>query len=937
MRGHLRLTTLGDLRVALDDRIVTEQLPRKATLLLIYLAMVGDAQPRERLATLLWGDRPSGAAGGSLRQALTTLRAQLGDAIATGGRSVALRPERAPWCDATILEGALRGEADEGRLREVAALYRGEFLGSTILPAGEAFEEWARVQRARLHALAVEILRRLARCEDARGAHDDAAVTLRRLLQLEPWDEAAHRHLMLTLARAGQRAAALAQYERLRQSLAAELGIAPAAETTSLRDRLRQSDAAGGPPSPASPPVAAPSHNLPAPLSPLVGRAEELARVAAVLAAGRLVTISGPGGSGKTRLALAAAWDVRARPPAEVWWVELAGIATTDDPTLARATLAGAIAAALGLVLPGREPPLDVLAAALRERAALLVLDNCEHLPEVPAVARTLLEAAPGLRVLATSRESLGLGGEIVLRLGGLPVPDPGAADPAAWASVQLFIERANRRSSADWADPAALRGAVRLVRQLDGLPLAIELAAGWVGHYSPDEIAGQIAADADFLAANARAGPDRHRSLRAAFDYSWRLLGEAEQRDFRRLAVFRGGFDRAAAAGIAGVPAGGLVALVEKSLLQIVDTGRYVLHELLRQFAAERLAATDEVGRLGDAHAAYFLALAERADPRLTGPEQAAWLARIERDADNLHAALGWARERGQAPTMLRLVGALAHFWSLRGHTAEGRDWLEAALTLPGAGEAPDAIRARALYGAGVLASDQGDFARAEALLAASAAHFRDAGELVGAVRALNTLGGVTFNRGDLILAAERYEACLALARDAGDTGEAARALGNLGETWLFLGDRRAGDALTEALALARAAGRRDVEAYVLGDLGTLARQRGDLALAGARHREALALHQSVGALRQIAITLEHLAALAVAEDRGERAARLLGAASALRGVIRVPRPVPEQRLADTTRAGAVAALGDVPPYDAACAAGAALPLADAIAEALA
>lgn len=678
-------------------------------------------------------------------------------------------------------------------------------------------------------------------------------------------------------------------------------------------------------------------HNLPAPLTALVGREAELARVADGLAAGRLVTISGPGGSGKTRLALAIAWEALRQPSVEVWWVELAGVAATADPALARATLVGAVAAALGLVLPGREPPLGALAAALRERAALLVLDNCEHLPECAGIVRALLEAAPGLRVLATSRESLGLHGELLIRLGGLPVPDAGATDPAAWASVQLFVERANRQALIAWADPAALRGTARLVRLLDGLPLAIELAAGWVGHYSPDEIAAEIAADPDFLAAHSRAVPDRHRSLRAAFDYSWRLLGPAEQHDFRRLAVFRGGFDRAAASQIAGVRVASLVVLTDKSLLRVVETGRYVLHELLRQFAAERLAETEEVASLADAHAAYYLALAEQADPQLTGPEQAAWIARIERDVDNLHAALGWARERGDAATLLRLVGALAHFWTTRGHTAEGRDWLEVALALPGAAGVPAAIRALALYGSGVLASDQGDFARAEERLAASAALFREAGALVGAVRALNTLGGVTFNRGDLHLAAERYESCLAVARDAGDNGETARALGNLGETWLFLDDRRAGDALTEAVSLARIAGRRDVEAYVLGDLGTLARQRGDLALAGARHREALALHQAIGALRQIAVTLENLAALAVAEGRGERAARLLGAATALRDTIAIPRPVPEQRLAESTRAGAVPALLDGPTYDAAFAAGAALSHADAIAEALA
>jgi predicted ATPase/DNA-binding SARP family transcriptional activator len=656
-----------------------------------------------------------------------------------------------------------------------------------------------------------------------------------------------------------------------------------------------------------------PPHNLSSPLSSFFGRADELARLTALLASDtRLVTLVGSGGAGKTRLALALAWQLLPLFPEGVWWVALAGVQPADDPPLGHGTLASAVAAALGHTLSGRRDPLDELTDMLQDRASLLVLDNCEHLPEVAAVARTLLEAAPKVRVVASSREPLGLSGEALVRLEGLPVPLPGANDPASYPGVQLFVERASRHAPG-WSAATAGDAVARLCRLLDGLPLAIELAAHWVGHYTPDEIVEAIQADLDFLAARTRDIPDRHRSLRAVFDYAWRSLNAAEQQALMRTSVFRGSFDRGAAQAVANVRATTLAALVDKSLLQQVAVGRYSLHELLRQFAAERLAGSDDGTAMRAQHAAYYLALAEQAAPELTRPDQAATLERLDRALDNLRAALSWVDEQGQLELGLRLAGALERFWFTRGYLSEGREWLERFLTPAASIEASPAVRAQAFSAAGLLANTQGDHIQAVRWLELGLECYRAADDLAGAVRALTTLGGVAYDQGDLREARERWEQSLAQARAVGDPGEIARALGNLGEAHYHLGELERAAALhIEALALARQLGRANLEAFQLGDLGNVARRQGELERATALHTQALELKRALGARRQIAITLEDLAAVAAAKDNAPRAARLLGAAAAIREAIGTPQAIPERNATEQAVAEERAALGE-------------------------
>jgi tetratricopeptide (TPR) repeat protein len=419
-------------------------------------------------------------------------------------------------------------------------------------------------------------------------------------------------------------------------------------------------------------------------------------------------------------------------------------------------------------------------------------------------------------------------------------------------------------------------------------------------------------------------------------FDYSWRLLPQLEQQALARLSVFAGGFDQAAALAVAETRPATLAALVGTSLLRRLSAGRYSMHELLRQFAAERLGISGEAASMRARHAAYYVVLAEQAAPALTRPDQASALERLDRALDNLRAALSWVWEQEQIDLGLRLAGALERFWFTRGYLSEGRAWLERLLASAHARQAQPAVQAQAFSAAGLLANTQGDHIQAMRWLELGLACYHAAGDPAGAVRALTTLGGVAYDQGDLHEAIARWEQSLAQARAVGDLGEVTRALGNLGEAHFHLGDLVRAEALhIEALALARALGRTNLEAFQLGDLGNVARRRGDLARATTLHKQALELKRALGARRQIAITLEDLASIAAAEGHGTRAACLLGAATTIRAAIGTPQATPERLAIEQAVAGARAAQGEE-AWAAALLAGMALSLDQAIAYAL-
>ncbi len=624
-------------------------------------------------------------------------------------------------------------------------------------------------------------------------------------------------------------------------------------------------------------------------LTSFVGRERQMAEIKNQLAAARLLSLLGPGGTGKTRLALQVGHGLLERFPRGVWLVELGPLADPDLVVQAVATVFNVREA------PGR-PLLDSLIDYLKPRALLLILDNCEHIIGAAAqLAAALLRACPAVRMLATSREPLGVAGEVGYRVPPLTRPDPAQVRSAQqlehFEAARLFVERAVISNPGFAVRDRDAPAVARVVHRLDGIPLAIELAAARVKVLSVEQIAARLDDRFRLLTAGARTGLPHHQTLRAAIDWSHDLLTELERALFRRLAVFAGGFSLEAAE---AVSAGGgidvadvldlLARLVDKSLLvteEVVSDVRYRMLETIRHYAREKLAAAGEDGDVLARHLQWHLALAEEAEPHLRGPEQITWLDRLELDHDDLHAALEWTRSSGDVQSGLRLGVALQRFWALRGHFSEGRQWLEGAAAADGV---PGLLRARALYGAGVLASLQGDFAKSEALCAQSLALFSDLGDKSGASLTLSVLGAIARNRGDFARAAALFEEGLAQVRQADDRWPSAEALRGLGLTARRQGDnQRAKALLEESLGLWRGVGDKWGLAYCLTHLAVLARREGNYARAKLLSEESLVLSKELGNRNQIAETLGTLGALAIEQGDFERAVSVLEESLAL------------------------------------------------------
>jgi len=633
---------------------------------------------------------------------------------------------------------------------------------------------------------------------------------------------------------------------------------------------------------------------LPIPPTSLIGREREAAEAARLLrdAGVRLLTLTGPGGVGKTRLGLSIAADAAPRFPDGVVLLALAAV---HDPAL----VLPAIAQALGLRDAGVGEALESVVAALREKNLLLLLDNVEQImPAAPAIA-ALLAACPRLVVLVTSREALRLRGEHELPVPPLALPGRERLAPdelARYAALDLFLQRA--RAVRPGFDLTAENGPAiaEICRRLDGLPLAIELAAARVKLLPPRALLARLEHRLRVLVGGARDLPARQQTMRDAISWSYELLSGPEQALFRLLAVFEGGCTLEAAEAVCGaaVPEGdgagdaldvlqGLTALADKSMLRAGDDAageaRVGMLETVREYGLERLASAGEAEAARRAHAAYYLSLAEEAEPELRGAAQVEWLERLDADRDNLRAALEWLQRQGEPTEGLRLAGALWRFWLVRGYPGEGRGWLERLLQRAETGgvAAPAMVRAKALNAAGVLAWSQGDHARAATLCEAALALYRAGDDTAGMALSLTHLGFVAADQGEYRRATELLTESLRLYRRLGDPWGIAQTLSNLGVVAAQQGDfAEATRLLEESLPLRRGLGNKRGIAVALSNLGNVAVDQGDYRRATALFEESVVLARELGNKKGIALSLNSLGDVAAAQGEAERAAAL-------------------------------------------------------------
>jgi predicted ATPase/Tfp pilus assembly protein PilF len=670
-------------------------------------------------------------------------------------------------------------------------------------------------------------------------------------------------------------------------------GLASPVATANQRDPIAPTAriVSAGPGANAAAPSTLASHNLPAALSSFIGRTREQDAVRTLLGAHQLVTLVGTGGTGKTRLALIVAAGWRAHCRNGVWLVELAPL---SDPEL----IPSALSTVLGLEEEPGRPLLRTVIDYLEDKHLLLVLDNCEHLVHAcAALAGDLLQRCPGLRILATSREGLGVPGEQIYRVPRLAVPDPVAFgslnELEQVEAVRLFVTRARERQ-ADFTLTARNAAAVAAVcARLDGLPLAIELAAGRVGSLPLEAIAAQLEQSIRLLRGGPRAMPARQQTMQAALDWSWDLLDGAERMLLGRLSVFARGWVLETAGLVCGEEdqdgwevAELLAALVDKSLVVLGGNaemqGRYRLLEPVRQYAAARLVEAGEEGCIHERHLDWCLALAEQGAVQLWGPSQDSWLERLEGEHDNIRAALAWSLDGERAGNEaavkgLSLAAALARFWRMRGYFGEGRRWLNETLAHGNRCDAPAPLRARALGRAGGLARSQSDYPQARKLLEESLSLYRELDDKDGVATALNNLANVALEQGDYHRAVSLWEESLSLSRESGNKQGTSATLNNLGQVAALLDDyARASLLLEESLALSRGLGNKDGVAATLNNLGAVAAYQGDFARGGALLEESVALFQELGNKQGSADSLGELGRMAYRQGKYKRAAAL-------------------------------------------------------------
>jgi predicted ATPase/DNA-binding SARP family transcriptional activator len=935
---------LGPLEVRRGDSPLPVGGPRHRKLLAVLLLHAGDMVSAEHLIGALWGNEPPASAAAMLhvrisevRAALRGVGADVGLVTQSGGYRLDLddealdsrRFERMAEAGGRALARGDHSTAST-QLRTALALWRGS-------PFAELADDlFAQGEIARLEALRLQALESRLEADLALGRHGHLVAELEALVAEHPLRERFWSQLMLAYYRAGRQGDALLTYQAVRELLVERLGVEPGAELRRLQAAVLAQDRGL---ELAAADRTEPPGNLPSPIATFIGRDWDLAAIRELSRRSRLITLVGVGGAGKSRLALEVARASRAEFPDGTWLVELAPL---TQPGLVVQT----VASALGVrEHPGR-PLADLLADHLKSAKALLVFDNCEHLlDEVAELAQQLLRSGPRLSILATSRERLGITGELLRPVSGLAVPGPEADQPgevAAAEAAKLLIERATAIQPGFRLDLSTAAAVAQICRELDGLPLAIELAAARVSALDVNQIATRLQDRFRLLTTGERTALPRHRTLRAVTDWSYELLSLPERRMFDRAAVFIGGFTIEAAEAVCAEPGDEpvpslLARLVDKSLLvgeHRAPGGRLHMLETLRMYGLERLGDHVDAARVRDRHADYFLSLAEAAREEVRGPELATWVSRMEVEHGNFRAALQWSLDQGATEQAARLAGSMYPLWDLHGYYSEGRGWLTRVLEADG--ELPAGVRARALLGSATLAVIQADLEHAAAACQEAAQLCEQAGDPAGLAHALQYLGLGALFADDPATAAALLQQSLGNARLAGDGWLEAWAIVFLAAAALARG-AYADAAELAADSVAVQARAHDPE-FVAWAFTTQAMARlavGDHPAALAPLRAALEGFRGLGALWGLSLAL--FVRSQVAEKRGNQLDQVmfLGAAEHLRTSVGAGQFPFVGAWVDATVAQGRAALGDA-AFDRAWRAGQELSPEAATAEAL-
>jgi non-specific serine/threonine protein kinase len=778
---------------------------------LAVLAILAEAGPRgitrDKLIGLLWPEVDEARARSALSQALYALKRDSGgEQLVLGYDRLALDPQ-ALTSDLGEFEQAIACED----LPSAAALYAGPFLDGVHLDDAPELEHWLDGVRQRLDRTVERAFERLAIDAESRDDPAAAAGWWRQLSAMDPLKPGPLVRLAEALAKGGDCAGALRHIEHHAQLMREELDAPPSAAVVKVAERLRREIDESRALAAAA---AAPLSRLPLVGDALIGRDEELAAAGALLdcADAALVTFTGPGGVGKTRLAIQAARE-RERRFEQIYFVDLSTVREA-------ANVAPAIVAAVGLPVQGDRQPLEAFASTCAGRQTLLVLDNFEQVVTAAPMVARLAAAAPTLKVLVTSRIRLGVAGEHEFHVAPLPAPadDTGGEALRENPAVRLFIRRASDASTSLVFDDDAVLAAARICTRLDGLPLAIELAAARCRLLSPRTVASRLEAGFGLLTGGSRNAPERHQTMRHAVAWSYALLSVAEQRLFARLAVFAGGCTLTAAEAVCADPSSplavldGLTALVDASAIvsaapAVGAEPRLRMLATVREFALEALAASPEVTEVARRHREWYRSLAASLAPQLTGEAQRAALDALAAEHANLGAALEHALGNGDIEAALELGASLWRYWLVRGHLAEGREWLARILSLPAtSGPVLDGLRADVMTGAGPLAQNTGAVSAATRHFRAALAIRQRLGDRAGVARALADLGWIRWRQCDFPEARRLSAECLTLAETVGATRVAALALTNLGATALFEGNYPEACASLERSATLRA-----------------------------------------------------------------------------------------------------------------------------------